>query len=48
MKAARDAGLSVRRVELIDGKITVVVGEPPGPNGSQDVNEWDQEGGREG
>jgi hypothetical protein len=48
MKAARDAGLSVQRVEVgPDGKITVVVGEPPGPNGGQDVNEWDQEGGRE-
>jgi hypothetical protein len=34
LKAAKDAGVPVQRVEVgPDGKITVVAGEPPGPNG---------------
>jgi hypothetical protein len=49
VKAVVDAGVPVARVELgADGKITVIAGEPSGPNGGQAVNEWDQqEGGRE-
>jgi hypothetical protein len=34
VKAVVDAGVPVQRVEVgPDGKITVVAGEPPGPNG---------------
>jgi hypothetical protein len=42
VKAVLDAGAPVQRVELTDGKITVVVGEPPGPNGGgpQSPADW--------
>jgi integrase len=46
VKAVVGAGVPVQRVEVSpDGKISVVAGEPPGPNGGQDINEWDQDGG---
>jgi hypothetical protein len=33
VKAVKDAGVPVQRVELTNGKIVVVAVEPPGPDG---------------
>jgi hypothetical protein len=40
VKAMKDAGESVERVEITDGKIIVIAGKPTGQGGDK-ANEWD-------
>jgi hypothetical protein len=40
IKAARAAGVEVARVEVMDGKITLVIGEAAK---AENANEWDGE-----
>ena len=44
LKAARDAGSEVARVEIGKGKIVMVMGKPNGtmPEGQEGTNEWDE------
>jgi hypothetical protein len=44
LKAARDAGAEVARVEIAKGKIIIIMGKPNGamPNGQEGTNEWDE------
>jgi hypothetical protein len=45
LKAAKDAGAEVARVEIDkDGKIVVIMGKPNGamPQDQQGTNEWDK------
>jgi hypothetical protein len=40
VKAVVTAGLSVRRIEVSDGKFVLIPGKP-GDEGEQQANEWD-------
>jgi hypothetical protein len=40
LKAARDAGLPVARIEVQDGKLTLVIGEAAK---AETANEWDDD-----
>ena len=44
LKAARDAGAEVARVEIDKGKIIIVMGKPNRamPEGQERANEWDE------
>ena len=44
LKAARDAGAEVARVEIDKGKIIIVMGKPNEamPEGQERANEWDE------
>ena len=44
LKAARDAGAEVARVEIDKGKIIIVMGKPNEamPEGQEGANEWDE------
>jgi hypothetical protein len=44
LRAARDAGAEVARVEIDKGKIIIVMGKPNEamPEGQEGANEWDE------
>jgi hypothetical protein len=43
LRAAVAAGIPVKRVDIENGKIAVVMGEPDEPNaGNVEKNEWDE------
>jgi hypothetical protein len=44
LKATRDAGIDVSRIEIDkDGRIIIIAGKPNGANPNRGAHEWDEE-----